>query len=335
MVRSSLRFPWLAAIALTAAACSSNPSADPQPTAAPSPTPAPARQLPAAADDFIVGVNIPWYEWGCDFGCAEAGGITANRTVIEERLRLLADNNIKYVRWWVFPGEATHIQRDSAGLPASLNPAVYTDFDTLAEIADEYDLYLQLLLFSAPSHIPASWIEDEAGREALASALQPLFERYRDNERFAVWEIINEPEWDIDAGRVDADDVRETVRTLTATIHASSNAAVTVGGANLSGLKYWQDLGLDFHAPHWYDPMGGRDTAVDVTSGDLVDRYGVTLPVIIGEFYAGEDIDLADRLQTLKDNGYAGAYAWSLFPERTQDKLEIDFTELIAPPETP
>jgi hypothetical protein len=44
----------------------------------------------------------------------------------------------------------------------------------------------------------------------------------------------------------------------------------------------------------------------------------------LGEFYAGPDKDALQRWKDFRAKGFAGGWAWSLFPDRTADKFQID-----------
>ncbi len=93
----------------------------------------------------------------------------------------------------------------------------------------------------------------------------------------------------------------------------------------------WVGLGLDFHSPHWYDYMSSGDWCARCTDYDGIKaKYNLDAPVIVGEVYTGTDSDAAARYRDFYAKGYAGAWSWSLFPERTADKLGIDMTAAAA-----
>lgn len=40
-------------------------------------TPAVGSRIPWQGTDwYLSGVNVPWFNWGCDFGCVAAGGVS-------------------------------------------------------------------------------------------------------------------------------------------------------------------------------------------------------------------------------------------------------------------
>lgn len=274
----------------------------------------------------FAGVNVAWYNWACDFGCGSSGGVSdpSVKGAIGQRFAQLQQNDIHAVRWWMFQ-EPWQITRDSAGKPTGIDPRVYQDIDAALALADQYDLYYNFVLFEFPTKLPASWITNESHRQALADVLAPLFARYNGNPRIFAWEIFNEPEWDIWNGRVSEAGTVDLGKRIAASIHANSTAYATVGHAMVDGIPMWTSANLDFYQPHWYDYMQpGGWCAFCRTADDVRAQYNVSKPIIIGEFYAGADVGAQARYQQWYDLGYAGAWAWSLFHERTYDKMQID-----------
>jgi hypothetical protein len=82
---------------------------------------------------YLQGVNVPWYNWGCDFGCnatnGRTGGVSTHLPTLSAAFAQVQEAGIHVVRWWVFPGDPAQIMRDAAGVPVGIDPAVYADFD--------------------------------------------------------------------------------------------------------------------------------------------------------------------------------------------------------------
>lgn len=296
-------------------------------TPAPSNTTAGSRITWQGKSWYLNGANLPWNNWGCDFGCGSNGGASsasANAT-LDAAFAQAKANGVNVIRWWVFPGNPWQITTNASGTPTGLNAAIYPDFDAALALAAKYDIYLDLVLFNAPTAVPSGWINDATQRQALANVLAPLFAKYKTNTRILSWEVFNEPEWDIWNNKIALAPTQATVKAVAASVHANSGAKVTVGSAMLEGAGMWVGQGLDYYQAHWYDYMssGGwcarcRDYASAKT------EYKLDAPLVIGEFYAGADTDALQRFEDFYAKGFAGAWAWSLLPGKTADGMAID-----------
>ncbi len=208
---------------------------------------------------------------------------------------------------------------------------MYADLDAALRLGEAHDLYYEFTLFSGPAQLPTSWLWNADQRERLAEVLGTLFARYRGQPRILAWDVVNEPEWDIWARKVGWQEVAALVRAVAQAAHTHGSAYVTVGAARLDGLALWTGLGLDFYQVHWYDAMSHPSHCARCTDyAALQAAYGLDGPLIIGEFYAGPDSDALARFQDFYRKGYAGALAWSLFAERTNDRMRVDLAATAA-----
>lgn len=280
---------------------------------------------------YLHGVNVPWYQWGCDFGCNASGGVLGNSAAISAGFQKLKDSGIHFVRWWAFEGNPWQIQKDASGAPTGLDPKVYADFDEALRLANQYDLYFDFVLFSSPTAIPVSWETDPTQRQKLADALAPLFAKYKDNPRILSWELYNEPEFDIWNNKIAQAPVIDTATLLTQTIHQNApSVLVTVGNAFADGMPMWQNVGLDYYSPHWYDYMNSGTYCIRCNDYNFyATKFNINKPIVVGEFYAGADADALARFNDFYNRGYAGAWAWSLFPDKTSDKMAVDFNSAL------
>ncbi|MCK9518881.1 MAG: cellulase family glycosylhydrolase [Dehalococcoidia bacterium] len=310
----------------------------PTKTATPAPTqtatPPSTNPVPAGSrigwegqDWFLNGANLPWYNWACDFGCGNNNGVSnsANRTTIGNKLSEASKAGLKNIRWWMFPGDPWQITRDGSGKPTGLNSAIYADIDAALQLAEQHDVYFTFVLFSSPSSMPSSWLTNTSHRQALADIVGQLAARYKNSNRVLAWEIVNEPEFDIWNGKVQQQPTQDTVRAIAGAINKATSTYVTVGSAMLDGLPMWKGMGLDFYQAHWYDYMASGDWCALCTDyASVKARYGLDAPLVIGEMFAGPSINARERLESFYSKGYAGAWSWSLFTEKTSDGMVVD-----------
>lgn len=302
------------------------------PTSTPTPTPGPepeaGTRIPWQGGEwYLHGANVPWYNWGCDFGCNGNGGASSSsvQSALHQGFGEMQAAGMHVARWWVFPGDPWQITTDGSGVPTSINQAVYADFDAALALAEQYDLYFVFTLFSDPRELPGSWLSDASQRQAVADALGELFAHYANNPRVMTWQVYNEPEWGIWEGAVSESQAVDLARRIGESVHANSSAYVSVGSAMLDGLEMWTGIGLDYYTAHWYDYMESGGWCAMCTDYDEVQsRFGLDAPLVIGEWYSTSGSSALQRFEAWYDKGYAGAFPWSLFSDRTYDGLEID-----------
>lgn len=282
---------------------------------------------------FTGGANLPWFSWGCDFGCGVDGGVSDPevRSEVASRVRELRATGFDAVRWWMFepsqPGEVWQIA-PGAGGQLELNAAVYADIDAALQIAEREDVYFDFVLFSGvgPEQFPSRWLTNGAQRQQVANALAPLFARYAGHPRILAWELFNEPEWQVWKGETAEADAVALATVLATTIHSRTATPVTIGSAMIDGIPMWKDVALDFYSPHWYGTMAAGDwCALCRDYASIARQYGISKPIVIGEWDGAPGSNAAERWQHWLDAGYAGAWGWSLFPEHTFDHIAFDF----------
>ena len=292
---------------------------------------------------YVHGANVAWYNWHCDFSFTGCGGQNndvlrlsdaTNTSILDGKFAQLASANSHTVRWWVTMGDANggayQIETDPAtGAPTTINTQVYKDFDTAIQLANKHDLYYVFVLFGSLKYLPKNWINDPLQQDKLVDALTPLFTKYANNSRILSWELFNEPEFEMDTDPVFAENVKTLTTKLISRIRATSPATlISMGSRNLSDIGIWATFDFDFLSPHWYDPMGDTLSPLKTKASDWQTQYKVKVPIVIGEFFvndvAGQPL-AQNRYQQIRDNGYAGAWGWTIFTEKTSSPtLTID-----------
>ena len=306
---------------------------------------------------FMYGVNYAWQNFAGDFG-----GITqfsqpgvAGNPEVETTLRTFAQNGVSVVRWWMWPDfRGDGVQTDSNGTATGLGGTALADLEAALALAEKYDLYLMLTIFSfdnfgvdlAENRSLYAIARDPAKRAALVDNVVRPFARAAAEsshaDRLIAWDVINEPEWAVTGaslyGGDEAFDPQDDLDALTHTemetflsdviagLRAESGALITVGGTAMKWKSAWSMLDLDFYQFHMYDWIN-MYWPYDRSPSE----YGVAAkPVVMGEFPpAGLDsgaISYRNLIDSWYADGYAGALAW----RDTSGQFTVNFTEVKA-----
>lgn len=273
-------------------------------------------------EDFpFLGINYPWYNYGHDFGVVtnEAhDGVSneASQAVVEADFADMAQHGVQVVRWFILPDGRASPDFDAEGRVTGFDDYFYEDLDAALAIAEAHNIKLIAVLFDF------YWFDSSKGAQNVTNleqrqllferALEPLVERYGNDERILAWDIINEPEWamTIPEGNgieypISATIMQEFVAEVAALIEDKATQPVTVGSASFATLDYWTEIGLDFYQVHYYnDP----ERLEDVPSGS---ELALDKPVMMGEFATLGKYAMTEQLDTFFRQGYLSALAWS------------------------
>lgn len=293
-----------------------------------------------------MGANLPWWNYGTDFGRSAWGHHGVSVPLVREKIgrefAVLSDAGVRVIRWFVFCDGRCGIRFDVAGMPAGIDDCVVSDLDAALTIAEQHEIGLNLVLLDfhwmldkkvsagvqGGGHAPV--INDSAGQRALVERVfQPLLSRYGGHRAILAWEVMNEPEWVIvECGA--SQGLREAstlanfqafTRLVADAVHRLTSSYVTLGSAKAKWVGNWMGQGLDYYQAHyWYDPRNpSRDVDLyHVPYHDL----GLDAPLVVGEFpanpihnraadYTPPQISMTDYLDTFRAAGYAGAWLWS------------------------
>ncbi len=280
----------------------------------------------------MFGANYPWYNYGTDFGENAWGssGVSAKYGEIEADFEKISEMGIRVVRWFVFADGRAAPEFSTDGSVTGLDDKVFDDLDAALGIAQSHNIHLDLVLLdfhwlAQPKDEKgvilgghSDVIEDSAKRESFfQNVLIPLLQRYGKNPYILSWEVINEPEWAIDDPStkpisdlkpVSLDTMQSFVSETVNLIHQNTGQSVTVGSASRNWWKLWEHMGLDICQFHYYDSLE-KDSPIDFP----YTKMATNLPCIFGEFPTAKTSHTSDNYyQTIVNNGYAGAFPWSL-----------------------
>lgn len=252
----------------------------------------------------VIGANLPWINYGHDFGRAwgnQGIATAAARERLDADLSDLA--GVDVVRWFVYA--------DGRALGQSTRAEVFADMDAALEVADAHQILVMPVLFDFLWFDPAVEfdgvqmfgrtelaVDPTLRAQLIADWVAPFAERYADDERIYAIDLINEPEWAmLDVGVPAMDAFLEDVAAP-----FWDRVPVTVGSASFQDVReHWVDCGLDLLQVHHYGIAPLRPAA----------RLGASVPVWVGE-YPTFDTDLWARHDAYGDKGYDGVMPWSL-----------------------
>jgi hypothetical protein len=277
---------------------------------------------------FLAGVNYPWYNYGSDFGSNAWGHQGVSKPEVQAAVAadfdFLKSKGVNTVRWFLLCDGRAGLSFDQNGLVAGVNPLFYDDLDAALAIAQAHGIKLILSLFDfhmlddaqmvggVQTGGRANLISDVQAADSLfANALQPILKKYGGNSNILAWEVMNEPEMGIDGGLhpVGFDAMYAFARRVAAAVHAGGGQ-VTLGSDRRGHVAQWKGVGLDLYQYHYYDYMSwlyGEDLNVPYAS------LGLDKPCILGEFPTkGAKFSVDTYLGTMRGDGFAGAFAWSL-----------------------
>jgi hypothetical protein len=293
---------------------------------------------------FMYGMNYAWHTFGADFGGNKAWNQpgVSGEPAVETELAAMAASGVQTLRWWLWPdfrGDA--VAFDASDTPMALGGSALADVNRALELAEKYDLYLMLTIFSFDNFRATRMestlkvrgispiVRDDAKRRALMdNVIGPLARAVASSphsKRMIAWDMINEPEWAITGASLYGGDpmfdpqtdleavthaqMETFLRDTHKTLRANSQALITVGSTAFKWKSAWSKLDLDFHQFHMYDwvnmywPYDRNPMAYA-----LDDK-----PVVMGEFPLTGlmGVSYTKLLESWFGNAYAGAMAWA------------------------
>jgi len=284
--------------------------------------------------ELTVGANLPWLDYGQDFGASAwrpQGGVA--QADMGQRMRdalaKLAEAGAEVARWWLLGDGRAGLRLDAEGNPAGLDDYVFPDLDAALDALRTAGLRAVFVLtdflwFAPAQHVNGvqtggrrDLVRRRALRQQLVEAVfAPIAQRYRSEPTIAGWDLLNEPEWaTLGMGATDPQRAvsRRTMRAYLAELVAAFRGdgvaqPLSVGLASVRGLPLVAGLGLDSYQVHWYEHNDPLAALTQPVASRNLDR-----PLQLGEFPTrGASLTPARILELAEAAGYSNALAWSL-----------------------
>jgi hypothetical protein len=282
--------------------------------------------------EFVVGANLPWLDYGQDFGAnpwQPRGGLSrpGRRERLRRALGELAESGASLVRWWLFGDGRAGLSEDGEGRILGLDDRVFPDIDTaIAELREAglrvLFVLIDFLWLGPPRRVGGArlggrrdHVRDPSLRARLLDRVfAPIAERYGLEPAVAGWDLVNEPEWatlgtgTLDPRRaVSRREMRAFLADTVAVFRAHARQPLSVGLASARWLPLVDGLDLDLPQVHWYESLD------PVTAlARPVESLGLGRPLLLGEFPTrGASLAPRSILDMAREAGYSGALAWS------------------------
>jgi hypothetical protein len=299
----------------------------------------------AWANQFVV--NLPWLEYGLDFGKVPAWGargVASRSQVYEAQLRALKNVGVRSVSWFLLADGRGTLRFDGEGNPVGFDETFWSDYDAAIGLARRLDLNIVWVLMDQLWMSPrrtievsgkeavsvgghASVLEAPAQRRAfLERALRPLFARHAGEPGIAGWILLNEPDNPMTKGWVSKVAVHTFIEEMVQLARqVAPDQRLGVAFNDLESLAVAASdralEHLDFVVFHHY----ARELPVPASHLRQALRMGAQ-PIYIGEFdlrIAQDPSSMAAFLRWTHALGYDGAWPWSLNAPRDEAEAPL------------
>jgi hypothetical protein len=283
---------------------------------------------------FLLGYNYPWLHYSYDFGPNNGGNNIGDYATIDGQFADMHDNaGVRVTRWFVFNDFSQAPLVDSTtGMVTGLPANFFQNMDDALAIAKAHNIYLELELIDGTTLLATSnanatrnskVVTDATVRQSyFDNAVKPILQRYAGNSQVIAWSTWNEPDYqttDVACGTsflcVPYADMQTFMSTFTAYVHTyAPGALATINNGPMHFTHYWTGLGFDFYSPHWYNWMNQYWPDTDPFTTTAA-SHNLDKPIVLSELPSataqGYTVNIANMLDTLNANGYAGALFWS------------------------
>jgi hypothetical protein len=284
-------------------------------------------------DERDVGANLPWLDYGQDFGRSAwrpEGGLAApeRRERLRRELGELAESGARLVRLWLLGDGRAGLCLDASGRPLGLDERFLPDLDAALAALDEAGLrgllVLTDFLWFAPAQVEGGvqlggrreLVRDPEKRARLVEhVFAPIAARCGRAPEIAAFDLMNEPEWatlgvgTLDPRRaVSRREMRGFLSELATCFHERAPQPVCVGLASARWRSLLDGLALDFEQLHWYESLDSLTALARPVAPAAPSRKAP----LLGEFPTrGASLPPERIFEIAAAAGYSGALAWS------------------------
>lgn len=275
-------------------------------------------------NNFFVGVNYPWNNYGWDvgknpYGLPENSGWSANESKLTNDFQLLKKSGVEVVRIYIFCDLRTGLAYKDGHL-IGFDKYVKNDIETIFRVAGKSDIKIIPVLFDfriadgqggTGEHSELIFSPEKAN--FLINIIRPLLiEMNQWNDKYGkpvfATELMNEPDnmaMLLIPGYFES--LKIWFRDLINIIHQETSFKTTLGSHSIVDMqRWWFDLEIDIWQFHFYKYMSEEHEWWPQN----LKREKIKMPGLIfcGEL---EPYDIKNNLDTIKTNGYSGALFWS------------------------
>lgn len=277
---------------------------------------------------FQPAVNLPWFNYGQDFGQApgwEWAGVSTSRSRLAATFKSLRQSGVHYVLWFLLFDGRGALKFDSNGYVIGLDSRFFRDYDTAIDVAREQDMGIVWVLLDYYFMFPAKQengvslfghadvIEQPDRRESfLNNALKPILRRYPVESQIVGWVLVNEPENALKNGALSPESLQAFMHEASTLIRQTTyRQPVSVSTADLESLLEYagtRSPEFDFFIFHHYESF--LPPPVSHIRNLLPEENDK--PIYIGEFDIKKPPVTTNEFVTWSQRlGYAGLWPWN------------------------
>ncbi len=285
----------------------------------------------AFGDDFLLGANLAWIDYGSDFGVNPWTGNPGflseqHQSAFQENMNWALEHNLSWVRLWVFADGRSGLRYDSNGRISGLEAEVVPGFEAMLNVLPDG---MQVIPTLIDFHIAKDervvdgvqlggrsnlWSNVNARNAFLQNAIEPFVKAFADDPRILMWDLMNEPDWVIvPHGRITWDEMGSFFQAYVETVSDNTDIPITIGMGTRNSMLWSRQFEIDVLQMHWYP------TTFSELSYDFVSIENESRPLFLGEFPGTASELPIQVIQDAQDAGLIGAGFWRLHTTETDN----------------